>query len=211
MVNFGLWNPRILHQRQNSDDDYDHENQQRRRFQPPSSISAAASAPPDRRQPNGYGTVGENIEVNGGVLKKVQQDPYGSDDVGEENEKTVLWKDEVNGNGGGKGGLISSTIPMATTYCDDQQDVGLEKTFSGDISTTDTTSVTSRGSSSNGNSSEQSLPSLTAAFVSIENRSIIVNCMFYLLIYMTIAVIAYSFVFEKWTIIDSLYFAVATL
>ena len=209
MVNFGLWNPRILHQRQNSDDDYDHENQQRRQFQPPSSISAAAaSAPPDRRQPNGYGTVGE-IEANGGVLKKVQHSPYDSDDVGEENEKTVLWKDEVNGIGGGKGGLISST--MATTYYDDQQDVGVEKTFSGDISTTDTTSVTSRGSSSNGNSSEQSLPSLTAAFVSIENRSIIINCMFYLLIYMTIAVIAYSFVFEKWTIIDSLYFAVATL
>ena len=58
---------------------------------------------------------------------------------------------------------------------------------------------------------QQELPSLTAAFRSIENRTIVFNCVFYLIIYMTIAVVAYSFVLEQWTIIDSLYFAVATL
>jgi hypothetical protein len=60
-------------------------------------------------------------------------------------------------------------------------------------------------------STQQEIPSLTGAFRSLENRSIVLNCFLYLIIYMTIAVVAYSFVLEKWTIIDSLYFAVATL
>lgn len=68
--------------------------------------------------------------------------------------------------------------------------------------------ISSTGTSS---SSEQELPSLTAAFRSLENRSIVINCLWYLAIYFTVAVIAYSFVLEQWTIIDSLYFAVATL
>jgi hypothetical protein len=72
------------------------------------------------------------------------------------------------------------------------------------------------GSSSTGTSSslsgeEQALPSLTAAFQNLENRPIIINCLWYLVIYFTIAVMAYSFVLEQWTIVDSLYFAVATL
>ncbi len=67
------------------------------------------------------------------------------------------------------------------------------------------------GSTGTSSSAEQELPSLTAAFRSLENRSIIIHCLWYLIIYFTIAVIAYSFVLEKWTIIDSLYFAVATL
>jgi hypothetical protein len=60
-------------------------------------------------------------------------------------------------------------------------------------------------------STQQELPSLTGAFRSLENRSIVLNCIVYLVIYMTIAVVAYSFVLERWTIIDSLYFAVSTL
>ncbi|CAJ1951882.1 unnamed protein product [Cylindrotheca closterium] len=60
------------------------------------------------------------------------------------------------------------------------------------------------------NSQEADLPSLTAAFQNLENRPIIINCLIYLALYMTIAVVAYSFVLEQWTIIDSLYFAVAT-
>lgn len=60
-------------------------------------------------------------------------------------------------------------------------------------------------------SPEQELPSLTGAFQSLENRKIILHCFLFLLIYLTIAVVAYSFVLEKWTIIDSLYFAVSTL
>jgi len=58
---------------------------------------------------------------------------------------------------------------------------------------------------------QQEIPSLTAAFRSLENRTIVSNCIRYLVIYMTIAVIAYSFVLERWTIIDSLYFAVSIL
>lgn len=36
------------------------------------------------------------------------------------------------------------------------------------------------------------------------------SCLFYVFIYFASAVIAYSYVFEKWPIVDSLYFAVAT-
>lgn len=53
-------------------------------------------------------------------------------------------------------------------------------------------------------------PSLTAAFSSMENRPILKLCAMYMAIYLGVAVIAFSFVFEKWTIIDSLYFAVST-
>ena len=73
----------------------------------------------------------------------------------------------------------------------------------GSSSITTTTTTTTQ--------SQQELPSLTAAFRSIENRSIVFNCVIYLILYMTMAVVAYSFVLERWTIIDSLYFAVATL
>lgn len=60
-------------------------------------------------------------------------------------------------------------------------------------------------------SSEVDLPSLTAAFQRIENRPILLNCLYYLAIYFAVAVVAYSFVFERWSIIDSLYFATNTL
>jgi hypothetical protein len=53
-------------------------------------------------------------------------------------------------------------------------------------------------------------PSLTAAFQSVENRPILKLCAAYLLMYLLISVIAFSFIFEKWTIVDSLYFAVST-
>ena len=67
------------------------------------------------------------------------------------------------------------------------------------------------GSVSSSSQTQQDFPSLTAAFQSIENRPILINCFIYLAIYMIMAVVAYSFVLEKWSIIDSLYFAVATL
>jgi len=57
---------------------------------------------------------------------------------------------------------------------------------------------------------QQDLPGLTATFVSVDNRPILVNCAWYLAIYAGISVVAYSFVFEQWPIIDSVYFAVAT-
>ena len=53
-------------------------------------------------------------------------------------------------------------------------------------------------------------PSLTAAFRSVENRPILRLCAMYLAIYLGVAVLAFSFIFEKWSIIDSLYFAVST-
>ena len=57
---------------------------------------------------------------------------------------------------------------------------------------------------------DEGLPSLTEAFRSVENRPILKLCAWYLTIYLGVAVLAFSYVFEKWTIIDSLYFAVST-
>jgi potassium channel subfamily K len=59
--------------------------------------------------------------------------------------------------------------------------------------------------------SEQEIPSLTSEFVASEaDMEVLKLCLFYTSIYMGVSVIAFSFVFEKWTIIDSLYFAVST-
>jgi hypothetical protein len=74
---------------------------------------------------------------------------------------------------------------------------------------TATTSGSSRGNGSDG--TDDSMPSLTAAFRSFENRPILINCLYYLAIYYLVAIIAYSYVFERWTVIDSLYFATNTL
>jgi potassium channel subfamily K len=58
---------------------------------------------------------------------------------------------------------------------------------------------------------EQEIPSLTSEFVASEaDMEVLKLCLFYTVIYMGISVIAFSFVFERWTIIDSLYFAVST-
>jgi potassium channel subfamily K len=58
---------------------------------------------------------------------------------------------------------------------------------------------------------EQEIPSLTSEFVASEaDMEVLQLCLFYTVIYMGISVIAFSFVFERWTIIDSLYFAVST-
>ena len=53
-------------------------------------------------------------------------------------------------------------------------------------------------------------PSLTEAFQSIENRPILRLCAWYLTLYLVVAVVAFSYVFERWTVIDSLFFAVST-
>jgi potassium channel subfamily K len=58
---------------------------------------------------------------------------------------------------------------------------------------------------------EQEVPSLTSEFAPSEaDMEVLKLCLFYTSIYMGVSVIAFSFVFEKWTIIDSLYFAVST-
>jgi potassium channel subfamily K len=58
---------------------------------------------------------------------------------------------------------------------------------------------------------EQDIPSLTSEFAPSEaDMNVLKLCLIYTSIYMGISVIAFSFVFEKWTIIDSLYFAVST-
>jgi potassium channel subfamily K len=58
---------------------------------------------------------------------------------------------------------------------------------------------------------EQEIPSLTSEFAPSEaDLEVLKLCLFYTSIYMVVSVIAFSFVFEKWTIIDSLYFAVST-
>jgi potassium channel subfamily K len=58
---------------------------------------------------------------------------------------------------------------------------------------------------------EQDVPSLTSEFVaSGADMEVLKLCLFYTSIYMGISIIAFSFVFEKWTVIDSLYFAVST-
>jgi hypothetical protein len=70
----------------------------------------------------------------------------------------------------------------------------------------------SSGSSDRGGGfADDSTPSLTAAFRSFENRPILVNCLYYLAIYYLVAILAYSYIFEQWSVIDSLYFATNTL
>jgi len=61
-------------------------------------------------------------------------------------------------------------------------------------------------------SDEQEIPSLTREFYNFESvgGDALRLCGIYTAIYICIAVIAFSFVFEKWTVIDSIYFAVST-
>jgi hypothetical protein len=84
-----------------------------------------------------------------------------------------------------------------------------ETTGEDSIHTATTSGGSSRGNGSDG--TDDSMPSLTAAFRSFENRPILINCLYYLAIYYLVAVIAYSYVFERWPVIDSLYFATNTL
>ena len=59
---------------------------------------------------------------------------------------------------------------------------------------------------------DDGIPSFTADFMtSIErNRMALKMCVFYTVCYLGVATIAFSYVFEQWSIIDSLYFAVST-
>lgn len=58
---------------------------------------------------------------------------------------------------------------------------------------------------------ESDFPSLTRAFNPGEiDWDVLRMCITYLSAYLLVAVVAYCFVFEKWTVIDALYFAVAT-
>lgn len=104
------------------------------------------------------------------------------------NDKTITWSDEIenpqNGGGNFKNNTDDSSVAETMTT----------NTSTGDNSTTD-----------------KELPSLTAAFQNAETRPILLNCIWYLVIYFAIAIVAFSFVFEQWSIIDSMYFAVATL
>lgn len=58
---------------------------------------------------------------------------------------------------------------------------------------------------------ESDFPSLTSVFRPDEiDWGVLQWCLFYLSAYLVVAVIAYCFVFEHWTVIDSVYFAVST-
>lgn len=72
---------------------------------------------------------------------------------------------------------------------------------------TSNTSTTTGGSSA---WPDEEQPSLTAEFDAEDTRGVLKLCLFYLSSYVIVAVIAYSFVLERWTIIDSIYFAVST-
>jgi hypothetical protein len=131
-----------------------------------------------------------SINMNSNIFDRQPSSPTshcGADQ--DDNDKTVTWDDDNFSKNDG------------TFHSNDDNGNGGNASFAGG----------GGGSTGTSSSQEQALPSLTAAFQNLENRSIIINCLWYLLIYMTIAVIMYSFVLEKWSIIDSLYFAVATL
>jgi hypothetical protein len=57
---------------------------------------------------------------------------------------------------------------------------------------------------------DEEQPSLTAEFDSDDTSNVMKLCAFYLTSYVVVAIIAYSFVFERWSIIDSIYFATST-
>lgn len=55
------------------------------------------------------------------------------------------------------------------------------------------------------------LPSLSEEYKTfMRSRNVLLFCAFHMLIFYSVAVIAYSFYFERWNIIDSLYFATVT-
>eukprot|EP00977_Amphora_coffeiformis_P024839 scaffold17318_cov169-Amphora_coffeaeformis.AAC.6 len=58
---------------------------------------------------------------------------------------------------------------------------------------------------------EDDFPSLTTVFNPDDiDWAVLRMCLIYLTTYTTVAIIAYCFVFEHWTVIDALYFAVST-
>jgi hypothetical protein len=59
---------------------------------------------------------------------------------------------------------------------------------------------------------DQEAPSLTGDFNNNgdTNGNVVTLCALYVAIYIGIAIVAFSFCFEKWTIIDSVYFAIST-
>lgn len=57
---------------------------------------------------------------------------------------------------------------------------------------------------------EEDRPSLTSNFEVDSDLAVLRLCGLYAILYVLMAVVAFSFVFEQWTIIDSMYFAVAT-
>jgi hypothetical protein len=61
-----------------------------------------------------------------------------------------------------------------------------------------------------GGDEEEDRPSLTSNFEVDSDLAVLRLCGVYAALYVLMAVIAFSFVFEHWTIIDSMYFAVAT-
>lgn len=57
---------------------------------------------------------------------------------------------------------------------------------------------------------EQDRPSLTSHFEADTDLAVLKLCAIYTILYVLMAIVAFSFVFERWSIIDSTYFAVAT-
>lgn len=68
----------------------------------------------------------------------------------------------------------------------------------------------SLSSHTNGDGNNDDLPSLTSNFEAETDWEVLRLCGWYTLTYLLLAIVAFSFVFERWTVIDSLYFAVAT-
>ena len=224
MVMFtGLWNPSTYINMLNEDDnDQDEQHQrpahERQRLHPRHHGSPQASNPPTNPSNNSSINNYDNARQDNrhhharssSFLPRTIE--YGSifaqavsADAADDGDKAVTWDEDMfstnNCNGddqNGDGGDENDDENGDDNTHDRHGQEG--SSFGGGGESTGTTS-----------SQEQALPSLTAAFQSIENRPIIINCLLYLAIYMTIAVLAYSFVLERWTVIDSLYVAVATL
>jgi hypothetical protein len=207
MGKFGLFNPNILQWNQEENND-NHRRQQhqhhghhrddpeeeRRPILHLHSISEGASDNSNNNNNNNNRHRPPRTIEYGSVLDQAVKSPSGNENndgkevitQGEE-EKTVTWHDYDNNN----------DLDYDRRDNDNDQDA----TFSANGSTG---TAGTMGDSS-------AIPSMTAAFQAVENRTIVLYCLFYVVTYMIMAVIAYSYVFEHWTIIDSLYFAVATL
>jgi len=230
----GLWNPsnyRYFNGNDDQDDENVNRNEGERLHLRPTSSSSSSSSPNHRYSSNGNGNgnsisnsiSNHNNQINHNSPPRTIE--YGS--IFEQatvEDKTVTWDDEILSNCGDMAPTYGGKSQRKDTdndNDDDDDDSGDENyrgshSFrfhrSSSMSQNNPYDVASAGGSTGTSAtSEQALPSLTAAFQSLENRSIIINCLWYLAIYMSLAVVAYSFVFERWTIIDSLYFAVSTL
>jgi potassium channel subfamily K len=154
-----------------------------------------------------------------GKLRSYRQDHAHSSDITNEDRTLISYQHDSNKDGESDRGEIqrsqlsylsgsSRNIDLIVSSNLKNDEFARDKLLQGSTPSSQDACTSTRGSLP---ADEQEVPSLTSEFVaSGADMEVLKLCLFYTSIYMGVSVIAFSFVFEKWTIIDSLYFAVST-